>query len=175
MLLWSPLLNAPHVGEIVFFTDNVGIVGHILLFKNWGKYGWILPGCLDLSNIYRFYFLFKLSFRLIYLIRMIFCLQVCMCSMCIPGTTEVKRRLQTPCSWSYSWLWIIMQMLRLKPRSSARAGNAPNHWSISLAPLFYFCRPNIIWRMRKRTKIFIFVRLPLENSLSHRRFSKDNW
>jgi hypothetical protein len=56
------------------------------------------------------------------------CMYVCMPS-------KIRRRHRIPWNWNYRWLWAAMWVLGTKPKSSARAGRALNHWAItSLQP-----------------------------------------
>jgi hypothetical protein len=49
---------------------------------------------------------------------------------------EIRRRHQSPWTWSNRWLSPAMWVLRLELGSPARAANAFNFWALSLGPSF---------------------------------------
>lgn len=69
----------------------------------------------------------------------VFCLDV-ICVLCVwLITTGIRRGHRIPSNWSYRWLWTTMLvLLGVKPRPSARARSALNHWAVSAALLCYF-------------------------------------
>lgn len=64
----------------------------------------------------------------------VLCPHVCICTNCVPA--EIKRRLQSPRTWNYTWLWSSKRMLGVEPRSSTRTASALICWTIF--PTIYF-------------------------------------
>ena len=83
-----------------------------------------------------FYSLFKMFQKLFYV--WVFCLFVCLCSVCVPGSPRGQKRvLNTLLDLSNSceppcMCWEL--------RSSGRTAGASNHWAISPVPTLYFLK-----------------------------------
>lgn len=60
-------------------------------------------------------------------------MSVCPLPMCLVPM-EASRGHQMPRNWCYQWLWVTMWVPGIKPRYSARAACAPNHWAIPPVP-----------------------------------------
>jgi hypothetical protein len=64
------------------------------------------------------------------------CLHVCLCTgVCVYLVpSEAQRGHWIPWGWNHRQLWAAMWLLGIELRSSGRAANAVNHWTISPAP-----------------------------------------
>lgn len=62
------------------------------------------------------------------------CIHECMYSKYVPNATRRHRGHQFPWNWNCKWLWATMWILGIKPRSSAKATCAINHWAIGPGP-----------------------------------------
>lgn len=51
------------------------------------------------------------------LCRWVFCLQLCLCILCVPDAHGGQRRAPDSLERSYRWVWANMWVLRIKPRS----------------------------------------------------------
>lgn len=87
-----------------------------------------------------------------------FCLNVCIYTMCMFGCTEVRRGCLDSRIWSYEWLWTTLRMLVSKSWYSRRAESALHYWTTTQAPSYFICNliDNLLfWKLfRKTCKVF---------------------
>lgn len=78
----------------------------------------------------------KKNFKKFTLYIWVFCLHVCVGTAYMPSTSTRQKMCQI--SWNHScrWLWAIMWVLGIKPKSSGTAVSTLNSWAISQAPSF---------------------------------------
>lgn len=57
-----------------------------------------------------------------------FCLYVCMCTLCEPGAHRSQKWASDRLELEYKYLWAAIWVLRIEPRYFVRTTNALNHW-----------------------------------------------
>lgn len=74
------------------------------------------------------------------------------CAPCACWMLWETRECQIPSDWSdWQWLSAVMEVLRVKPRSSGRADSVPNHWTFFPAPDFKLYGRTLVKRTSKQT------------------------
>lgn len=92
-------------------------------------------------------------FKFIYSTLCMFFLDVCAPCAYYGPHGDQKRTPKSPRKWNCRWLWVSMWVLRIGPKTSARATSALTHGPLSPAPPLYFIRSGP-WKNWK------FVNLP---------------
>lgn len=111
------------------------------------------------------------QFFLIYFIVLFYLQQcfvcICMCTLCMPGTGNVRKGTGFPWNWSYGWLLPSTWVMGTKLWSSAGAASVLPGWATCPGPLSLF----VFYRNMNWTQGFFHTRQILHHKL-HPLFSK---
>jgi hypothetical protein len=75
------------------------------------SFWWILRSSEHQAFRFYYYYVYCIYFMCV------FCLQVCLCTTCVPGTWGDQTRSQMPWNWSPRWLWAAVWVVGIAPGS----------------------------------------------------------